>query len=353
MKMTRTNTSDSRFLLRDDLTAFLSALSERCELWIPQAVGEGVRFLPYREEALLNLDQTPPDHPAKSILFPNTETLFRYERTEDGAITLIPQETTNQPLALFGARSCDIRAFDALDAVFLKRSAPDTSYRQRRNRLVIIGFGCLDPAATCFCERMGGGPFDEAGMDIQMIPLPEGYLFRTLTDRGKALIAPLASFFKEADPVTASQAEALRRKGAPHPDGAAVDFAALKAAVEAGREEPFWESLAAVCLGCGICTFACPVCSCFSLVDEGALKGGRRIRHWDACMFSVFTREASGHNPRGAAVDRVKQRFFHKFFYSLENGEPPGCVGCGRCVTQCPTCIDIREVIDHFQPGEG
>ena len=351
--MTRMNTSDNplRLLPRDDLTAFLSALSQRCELWVPQTVGEGTRFLPYREEVLLNLDQTPPTHPAKSILFPNPETLFHYERTDGGTVNVIPTDLPDPPLVLFGARSCDVRAIDALDAVFLKRSTPDTTYRQRRERLLVIGVGCPDPAPTCFCGRMGGGPFDDAGMDIQMIPLPEGYAFRALTERGEALLTPLEKFLTEADPGIAIQVEALL-KDAPH-DGVPGDFTALAEAVGAGRDDPFWESLAAVCLGCGICTFVCPVCSCFSLVDEGTLKGGRRIRHWDACMFPTFTREASGHNPRGASVDRIKQRFFHKFLYSFENGEPPGCVGCGRCVAQCPACIDIREVIAHFQAGEG
>ena len=56
-------------------------------------------------------------------------------------------------------------------------------------------------------------------------------------------------------------------------------------------------------------------------------------------------RHASGHNPRGTKVDRVRQRFMHKLKYYVDkydNGIQ--CVGCGRCVQMCPVNIDIRRV---------
>ena len=335
----------------ETLPSLLRALAEQCELWIPRPVGDGVRFLPYRPDQTIELDQTPPAHPAKAILFPNPEVLFQYERRETGEITLLPPELPETPLVAFGIRSCDVRALDALDAVFLDRSIPDTTYRQRRERLCLIGMGCVTPAATCFCDRMGGGPFDAAGMDVQIIPLPGAYSFRILTERGRQLLASHKSLFKAGNDETLRRIEAVEKEGSLQ-TGAPVDFNTLCKAIKARRDDPYWGTLADACLGCGICTFVCPVCSCFSMIDTGGLRGGRRLRHWDACMFPTFTKEASGHNPRGEAAARVKQRFFHKFYYSVENGEPPGCVGCGRCVVQCPTSIDIREIIRYFQPGE-
>ncbi len=352
--MTRMNTLDNAldFLPREALSGFLSALAGSCELWVPQGVGEGARFLPYGGDKEVDLDTVPPHHPIKSVLFPNPETLFRYERGKGGKVTLsYCADSPDFPLVIFGARSCDIRAIDALDAVFLRRSRPDTTYHRRRKRLLVIGMACVAPGPACFCDRMGGGPFDEAGMDIQVVPLPEGHGFRPLTPQGEAFLAPYKDFFEPPPPDGLKQVAALR-KTKTAASGAPVDFPVLKEALNAGRKDPFWEEMASACLGCGLCTFLCPVCSCFSLADEGQRQGGRRLRHWDACMFPAFTREASGHNPRGTAIRRIQQRFFHKFFYSLEWGEPPGCVGCGRCVTQCPAAIDIREVIRHFQPGE-
>ena len=184
-------------------------------------------------------------------------------------------------------------------------------------------------------------------MDIQIIPREGKYVFRILTERGEKCLVPLQKRFVIANETILREVETAGSE-----QGNPIDFPALKEAIKAGRDDPYWNTLADACLGCGICTFLCPVCSCFSITDEGTLQGGRRIRVWDACMFPAFTKEASGHNPRGSIISRVKQRFFHKFYYSVENGEPPGCVGCGRCVAQCPAAIDIREIIRHFQPEE-
>ncbi len=350
--MTRTSTSDSLWILPGEaLRDLLMSLAARCELWVPVAVGEGARFLPYREDLSPELVQTPPAHPAKSILFPQSEVVFTYQREDAGIPSLTVPEPDSRPLVAFGVRSCDRRAVTALDAVFLNRSVPDSLYRQRRQRLRVVGLACPSPSATCFCDRMGGGPFDAAGTDIQIIPLEEGYAFRILTQEGRQLLSPSADLFRPAGEEIARQVATLEEKTSLQ-TGPPVDFEALSRAVKSRRDDPYWEALADACLGCGICTFVCPVCSCFTLVDEGTPRAGRRLRAWDACMFPTFTKEASGHNPRGAEVARVKQRFFHKFTYCIENEEPPGCVGCGRCVAQCPTAIDIREIVRHFQEDE-
>jgi ferredoxin len=110
-------------------------------------------------------------------------------------------------------------------------------------------------------------------------------------------------------------------------------------------EAPFWEEVAFSCINCGTCTYVCPTCWCFDIQDETQGKKGVRIRNWDSCMYPIFTLHASGHNPRGTKLDRVRQRFMHKLKYYVdkyENGIQ--CVGCGRCVQMCPVNIDIRRV---------
>jgi Fe-S oxidoreductase len=62
-------------------------------------------------------------------------------------------------------------------------------------------------------------------------------------------------------------------------------------------------------------------------------------------MFPLFTLHASGHNPRGQKVQRVRQRFMHKLKYYVDKyNNGVACVGCGRCVQHCPVNIDIRDV---------
>ncbi len=39
----------------------------------------------------------------------------------------------------------------------------------------------------------------------------------------------------------------------------------------------------------------------------------------------------------------MRQRILHKFLYTLDNVGETFCVGCGRCVRNCPVNLDIRE----------
>jgi len=336
-----------RMLDTKDLAAFMDALAEGFDLQVPRAEGDAVRFGPYRKGVPCDFSRTPPSHPAKTLLFPNPEVLFHYTKDTGGQVILSEAPLNSGLQVALGVRACDVRAFEALDAVFLRRGRTDTAYQTRRNSLCILGMGCVAPSPLCFCDRMGSHPFDTRGMDALIVPLTAGWALETLTEQGRKVLDAAASLLREASDEEKKQVSALEAKGRKRESGAPVDFGALAGSVAASRKNPFWDNLAARCLGCGICTFVCPVCSCFTIEDTGILSGVRR-RAWDSCMFPAFTREASGHNPRAGMDQRLKQRFFHKFSYSIENGEPPGCVGCGRCVEKCPAAIDIREIVDFF-----
>jgi len=41
----------------------------------------------------------------------------------------------------------------------------------------------------------------------------------------------------------------------------------------------------------------------------------------------------------------MRQRVMHKFRYFVANHGQVACVGCGRCVRECPVNLDIRAVI--------
>jgi ferredoxin len=107
----------------------------------------------------------------------------------------------------------------------------------------------------------------------------------------------------------------------------------------------FWDEVQFACINCGVCTFVCPTCWCFDIQDESNKNRGVRLRNWDACMFPLFALHGSGHNPRSQKLQRVRQRFMHKLKYFVDKyDDGVACVGCGRCVQQCPVNIDIRRV---------
>ncbi len=72
---------------------------------------------------------------------------------------------------------------------------------------------------------------------------------------------------------------------------------------------------------------------------------GRAHKEWDSCMFSHFTLEASGHNPRSGKSQRLKNRVEHKFVWYPEVHGEPACTGCGRCIRFCPASVDISRIV--------
>jgi ferredoxin len=109
----------------------------------------------------------------------------------------------------------------------------------------------------------------------------------------------------------------------------------------------FWEKVSDACLSCGACTFVCPTCYCFDICDETLFSQGVRRRVWDACMFTDFTLEASGHNPRINVYQRLRQKVSHKYSFHVRKYGVISCVGCGRCTRACPVNIDIFSIVDE------
>ncbi len=115
--------------------------------------------------------------------------------------------------------------------------------------------------------------------------------------------------------------------------------------LRANLEDPEWIELSMRCISCGTCTYVCPNCYCFTINDEKVETSGERLRSWDNCFNPIYTLETSGHNPRDPKPNRFRNRFSHKFWYYPEKYDSLLCSGCGRCISSCPTRIDIREVL--------
>jgi ferredoxin len=43
----------------------------------------------------------------------------------------------------------------------------------------------------------------------------------------------------------------------------------------------------------------------------------------------------------------MRQRVMHKFNYFIVNYGEVACVGCGRCIRECPVNFDIRKAISE------
>jgi len=314
------------------------------------AVSKAARFFgPVRGGAVVSLAEVGADGkmdfgyaelklPLKRHFFPRCEVLYTYDR-EGGSDAPLPGEKT----VVFGARPCDAAALLHTDKVFLGQDYTDPYYRQRRENSVVITLACAQPAATCFCTSVGSGPAGKDGADVLAFDLGESLLFESLSEKGAEFMKAHASLFAEPGP---EQTKAREKQAAEAEKKVAqVDVSGIAEKLKAAYDSPVWAQITERCLSCGICTSLCPTCHCFGIYDEKGEAGGRRIRVQDACMFPGFTLEASGHNPRTARGNRMRQRVMHKFRYTVENFGDIFCVGCGRCIANCPVNMDVRETL--------
>jgi ferredoxin len=228
-----------------------------------------------------------------------------------------------------------------LDKLFIDEAFPDPYYQSRRNNTLIIALACSSPASTCFCESLDQGPARKSGSDVIAYKVHDSLVFEEVSPKGEEFLKKNKKIFREAtskeqQAIQKQEADAIKKMATPHHYGQVLDK---------NIDPSFWDAVAEPCLSCGACTFLCPTCHCFDLVDKNNRKGATKLRVHDACMFELFTKEASGHNPRARKGDRMRQRIMHKFSYAPQNFGRIFCVGCGRCIANCPSNIDLRETL--------
>lgn len=340
---------------KKEIPGFLDRLKNAYRLYGPvrystPALSTGkngiVHFLPIEDVSEIDLSFQNSRLSPKSLFLPQTERMFEYslDPADNDAHVLKEMPEDDSPRAVIGIRPCDAKALELVDVNFDTPRFRDPWWIRAREVTTLVGLGCADPCSTCFCTSVGGGPFDETGLDVLLTEADDAFLVKVLTEKGEKLVE-FVGIVESAGQELIQAAEAVQREAA----GkilSKVDISRL-AQIDtlAIHGADFWKEVQFACINCGICTFLCPTCWCFDIQDETHGRSGCRMRNWDSCMFPLFTLHASGHNPRGQKIQRVRQRFMHKLKYYLDtyNGGV-ACVGCGRCVQHCPVNIDIREV---------
>lgn len=325
----------------NDLKQLITGIKKSFRMYGPVKDGNGVSLLELEKGQSPLLDYQVLKKPIKDLFFPQSETILRAEGDFFKSVP-IPEEKR----VVFGIRPCDARALEHLDSVFAKGEYRDPFYLARRHGTLIFSLACGEPLDTCFCVSFGGGPFDEGGSDVLIFKDGDTLLFQACSSAGTAFMSDFSAQFKRPKASiaeTRKKVAARARKKSLH-----LEVGRLFDRLGDSIEPAFWDTLSWRCLGCGACTYLCPTCHCFAFSDQGSAAGSERIRHWDACSLDLFTREASGHNPRSSKGQRMKQRIMHKFRYATENFADVFCVGCGRCIGNCPVNMDIREIIGNI-----
>ena len=322
----------AKWISKKDLQKIIAKWVKKYEVYAPSYNGKDLAFQVVEKPTQIVLDDyLNTRYPAKSLILPQSEVLMKY----DGILHGI--ENAEKEKIILGVRSCDARAMRLLDHALVDDQNPDEYWKRKRESAIILSLGCNEPEETCFCTAVGGSPFSTKESDGLLIDMGDAYCIYLLTEKGKTL-------FKDLPDADEAQLKNVKRmtKEVEKDMPALLPKQELHDALMASFETDFWKEVAESCLGCGVCTFLCPSCFCFDIVDETVRR--ERVRNWDTCMFRTYTLETSGHNPRPTKVERTRQRVMHKFAYWVDLIDEIGCTGCGRCVKYCPVNIDIREI---------
>ena len=338
------------YIANADVQGWLGSFVAERDVFAPVREGDAVVFRKFADDRTVELALRPTES-AKCVMFPRSEELFTYSRQrkndeEGGRVLALKEPEEPRPSIVFGALPCDARGFFAFDPVYdgsgTQGKFKDTYYLKRRSQTIVIAKACNNRLATCFCHWVGGSPVSTEGVDVLATSVGEGFVLEVISELGKEAVKGLKEATADQTKAVQEAAEAVVKSLPEAPDLTVVKEGVLKQF----ENKEFWLSESAKCISCGTCTYLCPTCYCFNITDESNGIDGVRLRSWDNCMSSLFTLEASGHNPRVGKADRMRNRVGHKFSYYPElHGGRFSCVGCGRCIKSCPSMVDIRQIV--------
>lgn len=314
---------------------WLSILSKEYQVIGPKRIGnKGVFFEPITDHTELYLGHEFTVEPVKKFFLEPSECLFKH-RESGGQVLFEEPPLSAKRRVIFGVRSCEARGLVLLDKVF-NSEYKDRSYIHNRERSVIVGLGCSQPDKSCFCVSLGGSPVQTRGMDAVLFSeeADSEILIETVTEKGRQV------FDSAGSPAGADCQKTLEAKKQRMTAAVTVKTEIIPEDLDSVFESDYWKEVSMACIGCGICSYLCPTCHCFDLVDEQRT----RLRCYDACSFKSFTQETSGSNPRLTKKERYRQRVFHKFSYFKKNFGEHLCVGCGRCIRHCPMKLNIAQI---------
>jgi len=323
-----------RIVKRDELDKAIEGLLKDFEVIGPKDLtNRGIFYETIKDAQDIYLGESFTTEPVKKFFLSPSEWLFRYQYKESKN-SLEEAVLAKGKRIIVGVRPCEARGLELLDKVY-DSEYKDEFYLNNRARTVIIGLSCVQPDKSCFCTSVGGSNIESRGMDAILFAKDSKFILEIITDKGKETLGSIGRELSIEEKKLWPQDKEKKK-------GLVATKIKVPESLDEVFESPYWQQVSKSCLSCGICTFLCPTCHCFDLVDEER----KRLRCYDGCAFSDFTLEASGVNPRPTKKERYRQRVFHKFDYFHKNFGENLCVACGRCIRHCPVKIDIAEIVN-------
>ena len=335
---------------RSELPKLYAAIAENNDLILPVKTAGKTNYALWNESAQVDIETLKTVKSPKDAFFPQSENLYTCVK-EDGKIAINPEAHCRKPFVVFGIKACDVRGIAVLDKVFLSEPV-DSYYAARREHGIIVSLACSRPETSCFCNTFGIDCAAPEG-DVATWLAGEYLYWLPQSEKGEKLTSQVLEILSPCDAQPVEDAKIAIRNICNRLPLKDLDLSNWGADAAAKYfDSPIWEELYKPCLACGTCTFVCPTCQCYDIKDYNTGNGVQRYRCWDSCMYSDFTMMAHGNN-RTSQMQRFRQRFMHKLAYFPANNDGMfSCVGCGRCVDNCPANLNIVKVIKAFGKEE-
>ena len=338
---------DTYFINRPNLDRLVKSLSKTHRVYAPVKSGDNLQYKRVGDEGMEDavIGEVRPVQSIKSFYFPARTKVAEYfsENISD---------KKTKPVAIVGAKSCDMASLKVMDYVFTQDSFKDPSYISRREEGLIISSDCTCYKDTCFCTALGIMPYPKEGFDINLSEIESGYVAEIGSEKGEKIVKEYFKLFQSAD-LYIERKEANRKKleeeVAKHVKKKNIpERSSIQKLFKKKFNSKLWEETVKTCVECGACNAICPACHCFILKDQAKDSGFERLRLWDSCLLLSFARVAGGANPRKLLAERLRNRFDKKFNFFPDTIGKFGCTGCGRCSEACPGKIHIDEVLSKL-----
>ena len=274
------------------------------------------------------------DFSPKEVYYPVIQTMLHFT-DETCTETKLKDD---KPILIF-VRPCDINAMGRLDNIFnVNGGHADIYYKRMRDKVKIVMLECKESFKNCFCVSMGANKTEDYSMAVHIGDQCE---IQVKDSAFKSYFANQSKCDFKPEFVSSNEDKAVL----PVID----DKETLK--IAAGLE--FWNKFNDKCIACGGCNTVCPTCSCFDTVDiiyDETSREGERRRVWSSCMLNSFTLTAGGNRARATNGASMRFKTLHKVYDYRERFKTAGnmCIGCGRCISQCPEEISFLETINEF-----
>jgi len=341
--------SEAYIISHEDLLGWINSMAKTYDLFGPVKKRRGQTvFEQIKNADHLDLEYCSTMLGPRLFIYPSRQNLFDIDRKTGKYEAVFPKRINKR--LIFAIHPCDMHAISVLDKTFLGQFK-DAYYKKLRQETVTVVLNCNQACDSGFCASMGTGPFLQLkdGFDIALTAKLNDYLVEFGSEKGKRIFEKADGLkdakrrdFSEKEKIQAMAEQSFEKR---------LDTAGLPELLMRNLDHPVYKRTAeSRCLGCTNCTMVCPTCYCYNVVDKTSydLKSTTRSRYWDSCQELNFAKVHEG-NFRSSREARLRQFVTHKLATWVEQYGCFGCIGCGRCMTWCPTKIDLTEMAKEIQ----